>query len=194
MPSQTPPLAGGVIEVWSVGLERPAAAVAALHATLPADERARAERFRFERDRRRFSVAHAALRAILAARLGCAPGAVALLAGEYGKPALAGNRAGLEFNLSHAAEYALIALALDTPIGVDIEQPRPIVRREWGSRNRESDSGLANQNYRIGKAPWNNSRFPIPSPSAPAARRPARSAARDRRWRRSGRTRWPARR
>lgn len=121
-----PRLSGDEIEVWSIALEQPPAIVAALRETLPADERARADRFRFERDRRSFCVAHAALRAILAGQLGCEPGEVAFQTGAHGKPALAHRQPALEFNLSHSGDYALVALTLGAPVGVDIEQARPI--------------------------------------------------------------------
>lgn len=43
--------------------------------------------------------------------------------GPHGKPALAG----VEFNLSHAGEFALVAVTAATPVGVDIELIRPKV-------------------------------------------------------------------
>lgn len=136
-------LDGAEIQVWSVELDQPAAVVAAMRERLPADERARADRFHFERDRRRFCVAHAALRDILAGQLGCGPGEVALRSGEYGKPALARSNAALEFNLSHAGEYALIALALGAQVGVDIEQARPIADIERLAAHTFSPAELA---------------------------------------------------
>jgi 4'-phosphopantetheinyl transferase len=124
--SAPPPLDGAEIQIWTVDLDQPDPLVAALRADLPPDERARADRFHFARDRRRFCVAHAALRAILGRHLGQPPAEVALRSGTYGKPALGTSRSPIEFNLSHAGEYALVALTLGAPLGVDIEQIRPI--------------------------------------------------------------------
>ena len=121
-----PPLDGAEIEVWSIDLDQPAGLVAALRAALPPDEQARADRFHFARDRRRFCVAHAALRDILGRQLGQPPAEVTLRSGTYGKPALGPGRSSIEFNLSHAGEYALVALTLGAQVGVDIEQIRPI--------------------------------------------------------------------
>ncbi len=107
-----------------VPLDVDEAALAAAAALLSPDEGARADRFRFARDRRRFVVARAALRRLLGAALGQAPGRVVLLAGPEGKPELAGHP--VHFNLSHSGDLAAIALCRDAELGVDIEQIRPL--------------------------------------------------------------------
>lgn len=100
-----------------------------LEALLEEDERARAERFRFPRDRRRYIVAHGALRLILSRYCGRPPQAIRFQHNPYGKPLLAPdlqNDSGLlHFNLSHSDELALIGLTLGGQIGVDIERVRP---------------------------------------------------------------------
>ena len=58
-------------------------------ALLSADECARADRFYFPRDQRRYIVARAALRLHLGAELGVDATAVSFVYGEHGKPALA---------------------------------------------------------------------------------------------------------
>lgn len=63
------------------------------------------------------------LRALLAAYLGCAPGAVSIGRGEHGKPFLAGSRA-FEFNVSHSGGALLVGIAHGQALGVDIETPR----------------------------------------------------------------------
>lgn len=71
---------------------------------------------------RRRAAANDALRQILAVHL--PEGAeVELVQGEHGKPRLA--RGGLEFNLSHSGEIALVAVSAEHPVGVDIEEVRP---------------------------------------------------------------------
>ncbi len=96
--------------------------------TLSKDEQARAERFHFPRDRRRYVVGRGTLRMRLAAYLGCPPAAVALSYGEFGKPVLQDPewRARLSFNLSHSEELAILAVADGAPVGVDIERIRPV--------------------------------------------------------------------
>jgi 4'-phosphopantetheinyl transferase len=86
---------------------------------LSEDERARAARFHFERDRRRFIAGRAALRRILAAYLDRAPAALVFVLGPHGKPAL--ENPGLEFNLSHSGGCGLIAITRGRRVGVDVE-------------------------------------------------------------------------
>lgn len=87
---------------------------------LDEQERERALRFRFERDRRRYVDAHVALRQVLADRTGRPAAALEFEAGAFGKPRVAGAPR-CEFSLSHSADLALIALAEEREIGVDIE-------------------------------------------------------------------------
>ena len=102
--------------------------VRSLRACLSDAEQRRAERFRFARDRRRFIVARARLRELLAARLDVAPEAVELANGKNGKPELAQRHAdrGWRFNVSHCDEVAVYAFSRDSDVGIDIEAIRPI--------------------------------------------------------------------
>jgi len=93
---------------------------------LDESERERARRFVFDYDRRRFIVSHAALRAVLGHCLNIEPLQVRFRVGPNGKPALADTAEDVRFNLSHAGDYALIAVTLGRDVGVDIEQVRPI--------------------------------------------------------------------
>jgi 4'-phosphopantetheinyl transferase len=83
-------------------------------ARLTPDERARAARFHFERDRIRYIASHAALHELLGDR--------EIVLAADGKPYL--RDGSLHFNLSHSGDYALIAIASDAEVGVDIEQHR----------------------------------------------------------------------
>ena len=56
--------------MWEAWLDRPRDVVERLHTTLSAEERARAARFRFHRDRDRFVVGRGLLRRLLGAYLG----------------------------------------------------------------------------------------------------------------------------
>ncbi len=101
-------------------LDVDAAAVEAALTNLSAEERRWADRPRQPHHRRQFIVTRAALRQVLSEALGVAPQAVALAAGEHGKPRLASG--GLQFNLSHSGGLALIAVSTHHPVGVDVEQ------------------------------------------------------------------------
>lgn len=120
----------GEVEVWTVPLDPPPAAVERLAALLSPDERRRAERFHFERHRRRFAVGRGALRSLLAGYLGTPPEAVRFDYGPKGKPFLAagpdGERPRLCFNLSNSEELALVAFARGAELGADLERLRPM--------------------------------------------------------------------
>ena len=94
---------------------------------LSLDDRARADRFRFESDRRRFCVARASLRLILGRYLKMKAARLPIETGDYGKPFFADRKASqdLRFNLSHSHELALIAVARNREVGVDLEYMRP---------------------------------------------------------------------
>lgn len=94
---------------------------------LSLEDRARADRFRFESDRRKFCVARASLRLILGRYLKAKPGRLQIETGEYGKPYFPDQKAsqGLRFNLSHSNQLALLAIARDREVGVDVEYVRP---------------------------------------------------------------------
>lgn len=115
------------VEVWIVDLALTPGQIDRCEAVLDAAERGRADRFLRPVDRARFRASHAALRLILGDALGLAPADVELLAGAGGKPELAGAaRGAADFNLSHSGARALIGLARDASIGVDVEAVRPI--------------------------------------------------------------------
>jgi 4'-phosphopantetheinyl transferase len=107
------------LHVWQVTLDQPEDRVAQWQALLAADERARADRFYFERDRRRYLVARGALRSILGQYLNRAPAELQLAYAAKGKPYLPDEP--LHFNVAHSHEMALYAMTLVGEVGVDIE-------------------------------------------------------------------------
>lgn len=122
-PAFLPALAEHAVHVWRVALDDESR-VGASWGILSPEERARAERLHDAAHRRRFVLAHGALRALLAGYLDAAPSAIAYALGAHGKPSLAGRdgaRAHVEFNLSHSRDIALIAVARGQPVGVDVQ-------------------------------------------------------------------------
>jgi 4'-phosphopantetheinyl transferase len=65
---------------------------------------------------------------VLGRYLGCDPTELMFNYGVYGKPRLGGTRGqcGWQFNVAHSYTRALIAVAYDRAVGVDIEYVRPI--------------------------------------------------------------------
>ena len=117
---------GPAVQVWSAELDCDDAAVAALATLLDPAERARAARFYFKRDRRRFTVARGILRTLLGRCLDVRPDTgLAFASVGRGKPtiALPALPDGVQvcFNVSHSDSRALFAVTRGRPVGVDLE-------------------------------------------------------------------------
>ena len=130
--------------VYAVELDRDEKEVAALGGLLTADELLRAGRMKSEHGRTRAVVTRAALRKLLARELGRTPEEIAFSVGPHGKPRLDDRSAPVRFNLSHSAGRALIAIARDVEVGVDLEEIRPrtdlqgVARRVFTEAEREA--------------------------------------------------------
>ena len=107
----------GAVHVWTANLDDHAS----LAGLLDADEAARAKRFHFERDRRRFVAARGILRGLLSRYLGAAAGEICFGYGMRGKPFVASPATWLRFNLSHSHGRAMLAFAREREVGVDLE-------------------------------------------------------------------------
>jgi 4'-phosphopantetheinyl transferase len=108
------------VEVWilKLNLEMPLSNLDL--ALLSEDERERALRFRRHEDRVRSVATRAALRRTLAPCVMRRPEKLDFMVNRHGKPRLSDDL-GIEFNVSHAGCFALIALSTGGQIGVDIE-------------------------------------------------------------------------
>lgn len=103
------------VHVWQFPLQ-PAGATAAI---LSRDESERAQRFRFDRHRRRFSVRRSKLRSILSAYSGIDAGDIDYIEGPYGKPTLA--NVDFHFSTSHSHELGLVLISRHPTSGIDLE-------------------------------------------------------------------------
>ncbi|MEW6067029.1 MAG: 4'-phosphopantetheinyl transferase superfamily protein [Nitrospirota bacterium] len=122
------PLSKKDIHIWRVALDSPVISVQKLKQTLSIDERIRAERFHFEKDRTYFIIRRGILRTLLGFYLGIDSRKLQFCYGKYGKPALAdiSGKGTICFNISHSGGVALYAFTRDCEIGVDIERIRDI--------------------------------------------------------------------
>jgi 4'-phosphopantetheinyl transferase len=123
-----PRLEKGKVLVWTAELDRLAEArLRQLEDWLSGDEKQRALRFRFDRDRKRFIVARGVLREILGTYLDTHPQKVDFSYGPQGKPCVQvpKGEAVPRFNLSHSFGCAIYALAFEE-VGVDLEFVRPV--------------------------------------------------------------------
>lgn len=128
----------GSLDLWTIRLD--ADPIGKVADCLAVDEEARADRFRRPEDRRRYKAARGGMRAILGRYLGADPAGLAFRYGPHGKPELPG--APIHFNLAHSHELAVLAVADEGPVGVDVEyldRPRDapaIVNRFFTERER----------------------------------------------------------
>lgn len=115
-----------VVHVWAASLDLPVSNLTRFKETLSKNELARAARFRFEKDRSRYIAAHGFLRKLLGAYLSIPACELEFEHSAKGKPILAGPAAGsrTQFNLAHSDHLALVAIARDAPVGIDIERIR----------------------------------------------------------------------
>ena len=98
-------------------------ALEAAVALLSDEERVRYERFRFDRDRHEFAVAHALLRTTLSELGDRPPDAWRFQTGAHGKPVLAPGTSPVpwSFNLSHARGLVACVVARGADVGLDVE-------------------------------------------------------------------------
>lgn len=115
------------VHVWNAHLDPPNAQTEQLTRVLSEDERNRAGRFHFDKDRARFIYARSVLRVLLGRYLNVPPADVSFRYGRTGKPELSSafHDTNLQFNLSHSHGQLLFAIARHCAIGVDIEMIRP---------------------------------------------------------------------
>lgn len=114
------------VHVWRLPLAQPTAQIAILARTLDPDERTRAARFYFDRDRTAFTVARGALRTLTGFYTDHPPEDLVFGYQAKGKPYLAAPSSDVCFNLSHSGDFALLAFTRGREIGVDIERRRPM--------------------------------------------------------------------
>ena len=126
LPANSPTLAPGETHLWVAECVPPLLDLAWCAELLTSSEMARARRFATETLRRRYLQAHTLLHTLLrtytgstAWELAYQPNGKAYLVAPQLEPRL-------EFNLSHAGEVVLIAVARGHDVGVDVELARPL--------------------------------------------------------------------
>ena len=113
----TPPPTRGAVHVWRFDLDGES-----WPELLSADEHARAARFHFQRDARRWRAGRSLLRRTLGDYLHADPKALRFETGPFGKPCLGNSH--LRFNVSHSGAVLLLAVAWDQEVGIDVERLR----------------------------------------------------------------------
>ena len=113
------------VHVWNADLDLSDQAVKRHLKKLSAQEKDRAERFHFQRDRSRFVVRRGVLRSLLAEYTQLKAADLVFETNTFGKPALASEFSpSVRFYVSHSGNLAVFGFALDRALGIDIEKIR----------------------------------------------------------------------
>ena len=124
---QSPPntihLPENTIHVWAASLRHDPTKIQQLRDFLTPDERARADRFYFEKDRVAYTAGRGQLRLLLSRYLEVEPTTIRFIYSKYGKPSLADPfaKSGLHFNVSHSQDMAIYGFSWHNELGIDVE-------------------------------------------------------------------------
>lgn len=114
------------VHVWRARLNLNRSLLCQLREILSPDERQRADRYHFQRDREHFVAARGVLRDVLSRYTGAPPESLRFSYSEFGKPSLICDESGEApfFNISHSDDVAIYAVTSAREVGVDIEKVR----------------------------------------------------------------------
>ena len=118
-------LGPGEVHVWSALLDPASTDIGRFSEILSPDEKERASRFHFEKNRNEFIISRGSLRVLLGSYLGVPAHELGFAYSRYGKPCLAGSDeiSPMEFNLSHSEGIVVLAFTKGRKVGVDERQP-----------------------------------------------------------------------
>src|SRR5271165_1842135 len=125
-----PTLPASAIHIWEFPLAISESAFINFSDLLSNEERTRASRFHFEKDSRRFAVARASVRSILSGYTLRPARDLRFVYSAHGKPSLADLATRIRFSVSHSGDLALLAVAVDREVGVDLEAIREDIELE----------------------------------------------------------------
>jgi 4'-phosphopantetheinyl transferase len=114
------------VDVWRISKESGTSAPTWL---LCAEELDYARRFHNPLHARRWACFRAALREIVSLYCNTAAAEVCFRLNAYGKPALDGH-ADIYFNQSHSQDLSVVCVSTAAPVGIDVEQTRPLYDME----------------------------------------------------------------
>jgi 4'-phosphopantetheinyl transferase len=126
-PSAVPPkLDRGEIHIWHARWEQVAGTPHDMVSALSPEERDRANKFRFKKDRDRYATSRGILRKLLGDYLSVSPVKLQFHYGPHGKPYLVEDTLPhpIHFNVSHSSDLVLFAFSPAQEIGIDVEHIR----------------------------------------------------------------------
>ena len=107
--------------IWQIKIVPDLNRIENLSALLNQDELARANRYHYEKDRKRFVTSRGALRLLLSRYLKKEPADIEFAVSHNKKPFLKQPLTSLHYNTSHSENYVLIAIA-NSEVGIDVEK------------------------------------------------------------------------
>lgn len=122
------------VHVWKVNQQQQ---LNALWKHLSHDERAKAERFHFQKDRNEFVLARGVLRQLISYYIKVPAHRLSFQYTAYAKPYLSEEfcSSRLKFNVSHSHGIILLAFTIGRELGIDVEQMRADFATEEIARN-----------------------------------------------------------
>jgi 4'-phosphopantetheinyl transferase len=123
MPAGPSRLGVDEVHIWTMPIQASVAVVTELQRTLGRDELERASRFRFPHLTSAYVITHGVLRLLLARYLDRGPARISFEYGVRGKPNVSKSRQ-IDFNLTHSAGMAAVAVTTGCALGIDLEHLR----------------------------------------------------------------------
>ncbi len=121
--SAIPELQENEVQLWIIDINKIKNNLSFYEGCLSLEEMAKANRFRFEKDRTVSIIARGALRLLLGHHLNRAPESLQLSYGAFGKPHLI-SASTIQFNVSHSDMVVIIGLTNTKALGVDVEMDK----------------------------------------------------------------------
>ncbi|MEM7315667.1 MAG: 4'-phosphopantetheinyl transferase superfamily protein [Planctomycetota bacterium] len=123
-----PHLEAGQVHIWRLSLRTQDGDYEPFTATLDDQEKERGARFIFAKHRERFIVGRARVRELLSSYADCDPDEFEYTYDNLGKPRFKDETLDqrIKFNFSNSADLGLLAVTLETELGVDLEKIRPM--------------------------------------------------------------------
>jgi 4'-phosphopantetheinyl transferase len=121
------PLQENEVHIWLANLDLEIFALPKYLRDLSLGERSRAQRLRFDHDRRRFVLAKGLLRQLLGGYLKLEPHDVQFTNGPSGKPELSRRlleQHQVQFNQAHSGNIGIFAFCKNRRVGIDVEEVR----------------------------------------------------------------------
>lgn len=120
------------VDVWTVSISSSPELLDRVSPYLSREEQARFGRFRIEEDRIRGALGRGLVRVLLGGYLDTAPAKLEFENNAQGKPLMtpAFAKSAIHFNVAHAGDLVMIAIARGWPVGVDVESTTRSVAHE----------------------------------------------------------------